>query len=216
VRNAGRALYPSPAISQPARGSASSICPVVYYIGLRRRLREGLSRLGVCAGLIVGNRTPLSRSPRQPRGSCLDITTLMRTASRIEAIRLAITHGDDAWGPAFSFSARLHQRRPAISKRTGDEIPQAAPGFLPLHTCLFHFNNTPGYALAAFGSPPRMLTPHSYLSVTKNHYRTLYQNRLVMSGISQTAARHSCTKHQHARRLHASRATDCRAEPCEA
>src|SRR3981081_3930598 len=58
-------------------------------------LREGLSRL-VSRGLIVGIGQRGFRVAEISREDLLDIT-LMRTAVEVEAIRLAISHGDNAW-----------------------------------------------------------------------------------------------------------------------
>src|SRR4030081_729648 len=59
-------------------------------------LREGLSRL-VSRGLIVGIGQRGFRVAEVSRDDLLDITR-MRTVVEIEALRLAISNGDDAWG----------------------------------------------------------------------------------------------------------------------
>src|SRR5712675_3728312 len=58
-------------------------------------LREGLSRL-ISRGLIVGIGQRGFRVADVSREDLLDIT-LMRTVVELEALRLAILHGDDAW-----------------------------------------------------------------------------------------------------------------------
>src|SRR3954467_7747572 len=76
-----------------APGSRLGIVGLVqrYEIGATP-LREGLSRL-MSRGLIVGTGQRGFRVADISRDDLLDIT-LMRTAVEIEAIRLAITHGD--------------------------------------------------------------------------------------------------------------------------
>src|SRR3979409_2685402 len=58
-------------------------------------LREGLSRL-ISPGLMVGVRQGVFRVTDVSREDLPDITC-MRTAVEIEAVRLAIVNGDDAW-----------------------------------------------------------------------------------------------------------------------
>src|SRR5881394_628795 len=101
-----------------APGSRLGIVDLVqrYEIGATP-LREGLSRL-VSRGLIVGIGQRGFRVADVSREDLLDIT-LMRTAVEIEAVRLSITHGDDAW-EAGILSA-LHQMRRHI-ERTGNEF----------------------------------------------------------------------------------------------
>src|SRR6267154_3200598 len=125
-------------------------------------LREGLSRL-VSRGLIVGIGQRGFRVADVSREDLLDIT-LMRTAVEVEAIRLAITHGDDAW-EAGILSA-LHQMRRHI-ERTGDEFREGAEDFDRLHKG-FHTA-----LLAACGSK-RLLAAHSDL------YHQAYRYRRVM------------------------------------
>jgi len=91
-------------------------------------LREGLSRL-VSRGLIVGIGQRGFRVADVSREDLADITC-MRTAVEIEAIKLAITHGDDAW-EAGILSA-LHQMRRHI-ERTGNEFREGAEDFDRLH-----------------------------------------------------------------------------------
>jgi GntR family carbon starvation induced transcriptional regulator len=122
-------------------------------------LREGLSRL-VSRGLIVGIGQRGFRVADVSREDLLDIT-LMRTAVEVEAIRLAISHGDDAW-EAGILSA-LHQMRRHI-ERTGDEFREGAADFDRLHKG-FHTA-----LLAACGSQ-RMLNTHSDLYDQAYRYR---------------------------------------------
>src|ERR1700716_3911271 len=125
-------------------------------------LREGLSRL-ISRGLIVGVGQRGFRVADVSREDLADITC-MRTAVEIEAIRLAIGHGDDAW-EAGILSA-LHQMRRHI-ERTGNEFREGAADFDRLHKG-FHTA-----LLAACGSQ-RMLNAHSDL------YDQAYRYRRVM------------------------------------
>ena len=129
-------------------------------------LREGLSRL-VSRGLIVGIGQRGFRVAEVSREDLLDIT-VMRTAVEIEAIRLAITQGDDAW-EAGILSA-LHQMRRHI-ERTGNEYREGAADFDRLHKG-FHTA-----LLAACGSQ-RMLAAHSDLCDQAYRYR-----RVMMGAI---------------------------------
>ena len=88
----------------------------------------------------------------------------MRTAVEVEAIRLAIAHGDDAWEAGIV--SALHQMRRHI-ERTGDEFREGAEDFDRLHKG-FHTA-----LLAACGSK-RMLAAHSDL------YDQAYRYRRVM------------------------------------
>ena len=133
-------------------------------------LREGLSRL-VSRGLIVGIGQRGFRVADVSREDLLDIT-LMRTAVEIEAVRLAITHGDDAW-EAGILSA-LHQMRRHI-ERPGNEFREGAEDFDRLHKG-FHTA-----LLAACGST-RMLNAHSDLYDQAYRYR-----RVMMRGIDSGA-----------------------------
>ena len=125
-------------------------------------LREGLSRL-VSRGLIVVIGQRGFRVAEISREDLLDITR-MRTVVEIEALRLAIQHGDDAW-EAGIISA-LHQMRRHI-ERTGNDFREGAPEFDRLHKA-FHTS-----LLAACGSK-RLLTAHSDL------YDQAYRYRRVM------------------------------------
>jgi GntR family transcriptional regulator, carbon starvation induced regulator len=146
-----------------APGSRLGIVDLVerYDIGATP-LREGLSRL-VSRGLIVGIGQRGFRVADISREDLADITC-MRTAVEIEAIRLSITNGDDAW-EAGILSA-LHQMRRHI-ERTGNEFREGAPDFDRLHKG-FHTA-----LLAACGSK-RMLAAHSDL------YDQAYRYRRVM------------------------------------
>jgi len=125
-------------------------------------LREGLSRL-VSRGLIVGIGQRGFRVADIGREDLLDITR-MRTVVELEALRLAILHGNDAWEAGILGS--LHQMRRHI-ERTGDEFREGAPDFDRLHKG-FHTA-----LLAACGSK-RLLTAHSDL------YDQAYRYRRVM------------------------------------
>src|SRR5712691_1546844 len=125
-------------------------------------LREGLSRL-VSRGLIVGIGQRGFRVADVSREDLLDITR-MRTVVEIEALRLAMAQGDDAW-EAGILSA-LHQMRRHI-QRTGNEFHEGAPDFDRLHKG-FHTA-----LLAACGSK-RLLAAHSDL------YDQAYRYRRVM------------------------------------
>jgi GntR family carbon starvation induced transcriptional regulator len=125
-------------------------------------LREGLSRL-ISRGLIVGIGQRGFRVAEVSREDLLDITR-MRTVIEIEALRLAMAQGDDAW-EAGILSA-LHQMRRHI-ERTGNEFREGAPDFDQLHK---RFHTT---LLAACGSK-RLLTAHSDL------YDQAYRYRRVM------------------------------------
>jgi GntR family carbon starvation induced transcriptional regulator len=125
-------------------------------------LREGLSRL-VSRGLIVGIGQRGFRVADVSREDLLDITR-MRTVVELEALRLAMAQGDDAW-EAGILSA-LHQMRRHI-QRTGNEFREGAPDFDRLHKA-FHTS-----LLAACGSK-RLLNAHSEL------YDQAYRYRRVM------------------------------------
>ncbi|MBR0790617.1 FCD domain-containing protein [Bradyrhizobium manausense] len=148
-----------------APGSRLGIVDLVqrYDIGATP-LREGLSRL-MSRGLIVGIGQRGFRVAEVSREDLADITC-MRTAVEIEAVRLAILHGDVAW-EAGIISA-LHQMRRHI-ERTGNEFREGAADFDRLHKG-FHTA-----LLAACGSQ-RMLAAHSDL------YDQAYRYRRVMMG----------------------------------
>jgi GntR family carbon starvation induced transcriptional regulator len=146
-----------------APGSRLGIVDLVerYEIGATP-LREGLSRL-VSRGLIVGIGQRGFRVADVSREDLADITCI-RTAIEIEAIRLAIMNGDDAWEAGIL--STLHQMRRHI-ERTGDEFREGAEDFDRLHKS-FHTA-----LLAACGSK-RMLNAHSDL------YDQAYRYRRVM------------------------------------
>jgi GntR family transcriptional regulator, carbon starvation induced regulator len=146
-----------------APGSRLGIIDLVqrYEIGATP-LREGLSRL-MSRGLIVGIGQRGFRVADISREDLLDITC-MRTAIEVEAIRLAIIHGDDAWEAGIV--SALHQMRRHI-ERTGDEFREGAEDFDRLHKG-FHTA-----MLAACGSK-RLLAAHSDL------YDQAYRYRRVM------------------------------------
>lgn len=125
-------------------------------------LREGLSRL-VSRGLIVGIGQRGFRVADISRDDLLDITR-MRTVVEMEALRLALRHGDDAWEAGIL--GAVHQMRRHI-ERTGAQFREGAPDFdrrhKGFHTAL----------LAACGSK-RLLGAHSQL------YDQAYRYRRVM------------------------------------
>src|SRR5438094_9625656 len=148
---------------QLAPGARLGIVDLVqrYEIGATP-LREGLSRL-MSRGLIVGTGQRGFRVADISREDLLDLTP-MDTASEVEAIRLAIVNGDDAWEAGIV--SALHQMRRHI-QRTGDEFHEGAPDFDRLHKG-FHTA-----LLAACGSK-RLLAAHSDL------YDQAYRYRRVM------------------------------------
>jgi GntR family transcriptional regulator, carbon starvation induced regulator len=148
-----------------APGSRLGIVDLVqrYEIGATP-LREGLSRL-MSRGLIVGTGQRGFRVADISREDLLDIT-LMRTAVEIEAIRLAVTHGDDAWEAGIV--SALHQMRRHI-ERTGNEFSEGTDDFDRLHKG-FHT------ALLAGCGSRRLLAAHSDLYDQAYRYR-----RLMMS-----------------------------------
>jgi GntR family transcriptional regulator, carbon starvation induced regulator len=83
----------------------------------------------ISRGLIVGIGQRGFRVAEISREDLLDITR-MRTVVEIEALRLAMAQGDDAW-EAGILSA-LHQMRRHI-ERTGNEFREGAPDFDRLH-----------------------------------------------------------------------------------
>ncbi|MBC7577945.1 GntR family transcriptional regulator [Tardiphaga sp.] len=157
-------------------------------------LREGLSRL-VSRGLIVGIGQRGFRVADISRDDLADITR-MRTVVEMEALRLAIQHGDDAWEAGIV--GALHQMRRHI-ERTGDAFREGAPDFDRLHKG-FHTA-----LLSACGSR-RLLSAHSDL------YDQAYRYRRVMmhgfdSGTRFVAAHQMLTDRILARDIGASQAT---------
>jgi GntR family carbon starvation induced transcriptional regulator len=151
-------------------------------------LREGLSRL-ISRGLIVGIGQRGFRVADVSRDDLLDITR-MRTVVEIEALRLAIAHGDDAW-EAGILSA-LHQMRRHI-ERTGNAFHEGAPDFDKLHKA-FHTS-----LLAACGSK-RLLTAHSDLYDQAYRYRRVMM-RVLGSGEEFVAVHQSLADQVLARDL---------------
>ncbi|MGM4903611.1 GntR family transcriptional regulator [Tardiphaga sp. 866_E4_N2_1] len=125
-------------------------------------MREGLSRL-ISRGLIIGIGQRGFRVADISREDLADITR-MRSVVEMEALRLAIEHGDDAWEAGIISS--LHQMRRHID-RTGDEFREGAPDFDKLHKG-FHT------ALLAASGSKRLLSAHSEL------YDQAYRYRRVM------------------------------------
>ncbi|MDB5502024.1 MAG: GntR family transcriptional regulator [Tardiphaga sp.] len=157
-------------------------------------LREGLSRL-VSRGLIVGIGQRGFRVADISREDLADITR-MRTVVEMEALRLAIQNGDDAWEAGIL--GALHQMRRHI-ERTGDAFREGAADFDRLHKG-FHTA-----LLSACGSK-RLLSAHSDL------YDQAYRYRRVMmrgfdSGTRFVAAHQLLADRILARDISASQAT---------
>ncbi|QUS38581.1 FCD domain-containing protein [Tardiphaga alba] len=133
-------------------------------------MREGLSRL-ISRGLIVGIGQRGFRVADVSREDLADITR-MRTVIEVEAVRLAIENGDDAWEA--DILGTLHQMRRHI-ERTGDEFREGAPDFDRLHKG-FHT------ALLATCGSRRLLTAHSELYDQAYRYR-----RVMMRGFDSGA-----------------------------
>jgi GntR family transcriptional regulator, carbon starvation induced regulator len=125
-------------------------------------LREGLSRL-VSRGLIVAIGQRGFRVASVSREDLYDIT-LMRVVVEVEALRLAMADGGDAWEAGIL--AALHQLRRHI-ERVGIKFREGAEDFDALHKG-FHTS-----LLQACGSV-RMLAAHSDL------YDQAYRYRRVM------------------------------------
>lgn len=125
-------------------------------------LREGLSRL-VSRGLIVAIGQRGFRVASVSRDDLADITRV-RSVIEIEALRLSIEHGGDAWEAAIV--AALHQLRRHV-ERSGRQFSEGAEEFDVLHKG-FHTA-----LLSACGSP-RLLAAHSEL------YDQAYRYRRVM------------------------------------
>lgn len=156
---------------QLAPGQRLGIADLVqrYEIGATP-IREGLSRL-VSRGLIVGIGQRGFRVAEVSREDLADITR-MRTVLEIEALRLAIDNGDDAWEAGIV--GALYQMRRHI-ERTGNEFREGAPDFDRLHKG-FHTA-----LLAACGSP-RLLAAHSELYDQAYRYR-----RVMMHGFDSSS-----------------------------
>jgi GntR family transcriptional regulator, carbon starvation induced regulator len=125
-------------------------------------LREGLSRL-VSRGLIVAIGQRGFRVASVSREDLYDIT-LMRVVVEVEALRLAMANGGDAWEAGIL--AALHQLRRHI-ERVGVKFREGAADFDALHKG-FHTS-----LLGACGSL-RLLAAHSDL------YDQAYRYRRVM------------------------------------
>ncbi|QDM15721.1 FCD domain-containing protein [Tardiphaga sp. vice304] len=133
-------------------------------------LREGLSRL-MSRGLIVGIGQRGFRVADISREDLADITR-MRTVVEMEALRLAIQNGNDAWEAGIL--GALHQMRRHI-ERIGDAFREGAPDFDRLHKG-FHTA-----LLSACGSR-RLLSAHSDLYDQAYRYR-----RVMMRGFDSGA-----------------------------
>lgn len=140
-----------------------------YDIGVTP-LREGLSRL-VSRGLIVGIGQRGFRVAEVSHNDLLDITRI-RTLVELEALRLAIANGDDAWEAGIL--AALHQIQRYV-ERHGDQFREGAEDFDRLHKA-FHAS-----LLTACGST-RLLAAHSDLYDQAYRYR-----RVMMRGFEDGA-----------------------------
>jgi DNA-binding GntR family transcriptional regulator len=125
-------------------------------------LREGLSRL-VARGLIVAIGQRGFRVADVSRDDLADITKI-RSVIEVEALRLSMQHGGDAWEAGII--AALHQLRRHV-ERSGKHFSEGAEDFDRLHKG-FHTS-----ILQACGSP-RLLAAHSDL------YDQAYRYRRVM------------------------------------
>lgn len=128
-------------------------------------LREGLSRL-VSRGLIVAIGQRGFRVASVSRDDLADITR-MRVVVEVEALRLAMENGDDAWEA--NILSALHQLR-RHTERVGAKFREGAEDFDALHKG-FHTS-----LLQACGSI-RLLAAHSDLYDQAYRYR-----RVMMSG----------------------------------
>jgi GntR family transcriptional regulator, carbon starvation induced regulator len=141
-----------------------------YQIGATP-LREGLSRL-VSRGLIVAIGQRGFRVSSISRDDLLDITR-MRVFIELEALRLAIEQGGDAWEA--NILSALHQLR-RHTERAGARFREGAADFDALHKG-FHTA-----LLEACGSP-RLLAAHSDLYDQAYRYR-----RVMMRGFDSGEA----------------------------
>jgi DNA-binding GntR family transcriptional regulator len=129
-------------------------------------LREGLSRL-ISRGLIVAIGQRGFRVAAVSEEDLRDITRI-RTVVEVEALRLAMTQGGDAWEAGIL--ATLHQLRRHI-ERTGARFREGAEDFDALHKG-FHTA-----LLEACGSP-RLLAAHSDLYDQAYRYRRVMMHRI--------------------------------------
>jgi DNA-binding GntR family transcriptional regulator len=159
-------------------GSKLAITELVqhYDIGATP-LREGLSRL-VSRGLIVAIGQRGFRVASVSRDDLFDITR-MRAVIEIEALRLAMENGGDAWEA--NILAALHQLRRYI-ERVGVKFREGAEDFDALHKG-FHTA-----LLEACGSP-RLMAAHSDLYDQAYRYR-----RVMMRGFD--SGEHFVEAHQ--------------------
>ena len=165
-------------------GSRLAITELVqhYDIGATP-LREGLSRL-VSRGLIVAIGQRGFRVASVSRDDLADITR-MRVVVEVEALRLAMANGGDAWEA--NILSALHQLRRHI-ERVGDKFREGAEDFDVLHKG-FHTA-----LLLACGSP-RLLAAHSDL------YDQAYRYRRVMMRGFDSGERFTEAHHKLAERV---------------
>jgi DNA-binding GntR family transcriptional regulator len=165
-------------------GSRLAITELVqhYDIGATP-LREGLSRL-VSRGLIVAIGQRGFRVASVSREDLSDITR-MRVVIEVEALRLAMEQGDDAWEA--NIISALHQLRRHI-ERVGVKFREGAEDFDALHKS-FHTS-----LLQACGSI-RLLAAHSDL------YDQAYRYRRVMMRGFDSGERFAEVHHELAERV---------------
>jgi GntR family transcriptional regulator, carbon starvation induced regulator len=146
-------------------GTRLAIADLALRYGLSATpLREGLSRL-VSRGLIVAIGQRGFHVASVSREDLFDITR-MRVIVEVEALRLAMENGDDAWEA--NIVAALHRMRRYI-ERVGVQFREGADNFDSLHKS-FHTS-----LLDGCGSY-RLLSAHSDL------YDQAYRYRRVMMG----------------------------------
>jgi DNA-binding GntR family transcriptional regulator len=129
-------------------------------------LREGLSRL-VSRGLIVAIGQRGFRVAAVSEEDLRDITRI-RTVVEVEALRLAMTQGGDAWEA--EVLAALHRLRRHV-ERMGARFSEGSEEFDALHKG-FHTA-----LLAACGSP-RLLAAHGDLYDQAYRYRRVMMHRI--------------------------------------
>ncbi len=130
-------------------------------------LREGLSRL-VAAGFVEANSqrgfrvAPISRS---------DLEDIIRTRTlvEVEALRLSMANGDDAWEA--NIVAALYRLNKA-GQGHGEEAPEGATMFDAVHKA-FHM------ALIAACGSPRLIEMSAMLFDQTFRYRQVVRDKLV-------------------------------------
>lgn len=129
-------------------------------------LREGLSRL-ISSGLIISIGQRGFRVADVSHEDLLDITQ-MRTVVEMEALRLSIEHGDDAWEAGIL--GVLHQMKRHV-ERGADDFHEGSGDFERLHK-QFHT------AILAACSSRRLLQAHSDLYDQAYRYRQVMMRKI--------------------------------------